>query len=343
MTGPDNCFYDSRYVADITVPDNTQFAPGEPFSKVWRVRNSGTCSWERGTQLVYWSGDRMGGPGAIAVGPTGPGGTVDLRVGLIAPSSPGSHRSTWRLRTSEGRFFGNRIYVQIVVGVTPTPTPTPVTPTPPTVTPTPSPTPSAAPSGCILPTILEFKAVPPTPGSGARFALEWTVDGADRAEIFGTVVDPVRGRFDVWDDQTNYWVLWTKVWGTAADCYAEQAILVDPDSITPAGPGLTDVTVSQRAITISVRDHQSIDGDIIDLYLNGNKILSSYTLTSTAHGVNVKLNSGENEVTVVALNEGASSPNTVEVSISHVVQGDSVQISVGMKTGQSASFKIIAP
>jgi hypothetical protein len=219
--------------------------------------------------------------------------------------------------------------------LTPTPTNTPSTPTN-----TPS---SPTPSGCILPTINEFKAVPPTQGTTARFSLVWEVDGADRAEIFGNVVDPVRGRFDVWDDQTNYWVLWTKVAGTADDCYVEKAIQVDPDAVSPPGQGLTDVTVSQREVTISVRDNASIDGDRIDLYLNGKKILSNYTLTSSQYGVNVILRSGENEVVVVALNEGDSSPNTVEVSVSHVVKGDTVQVSQGLKTGQSATFKIIAP
>ncbi len=221
-----------------------------------------------------------------------------------------------------------------------TPTLTPGT----TLTPTPTNTPSSpTPSGCILPTINEFKAVPPTQGTTARFSLVWEVDGADRAEIFGNVVDPVRGRFDVWDDQTNYWVLWTKVAGTADDCYVEKAIQVDPDAVSPPGQGLTDVTVSQREVTISVRDNASIDGDRIDLYLNGKKILSNYTLTSSQYGVNVILRSGENEVVVVALNEGDSSPNTVEVSVSHVVKGDTVQVAQGLKTGQSASFKIIAP
>jgi hypothetical protein len=59
--------------------------------------------------------------------------------------------------------------------------------------------------------------------------------------------------------------------------------------------------------------------------------------------VSVKLNSGENTVTVVALNEGDSPPNTVEVTVSNVVQGDSVQVSQGLATGQSASFTIFAP
>ena len=240
---------------------------------------------------------------------------------------------------------------------TPEPTLTATLPPSPTLTRTLSPSPTTGPTltpspttaigsptphGCILATIHDFKAVPPQ-GTNARFSLVWEVSGADRVEIFGNVVDPVAGRFDVWDDNTNYWVLWTKVAGTADDCYLEEAIRVDPDAITPAGTGLKDVTVSQQNITISVRDNAAIDGDRVDLFLNGEKILSNYTLTSSAYGVNVKLKSGENQVTVVALNEGDSSPNTVEVSISHVTKGDSVQVSQGLKTGQSASFMVVAP
>ena len=128
VTGPDNCVYDSLFVTDVTVPDDTEFAPGEAFSKVWQVRNSGTCTWESGIQLVYLSDDRMDGPGAVDVPSREPEATVDLRVDLVAPSSPGSHRSTWRLKTSDGRFFGDRVYVRIVVAATPTPSPT-LTPT----------------------------------------------------------------------------------------------------------------------------------------------------------------------------------------------------------------------
>ncbi|MFN3762162.1 MAG: NBR1-Ig-like domain-containing protein, partial [Anaerolineae bacterium] len=39
------CTLNARWVADVTVPDNTAFAPNTPFVKTWRVRNSGTCAW----------------------------------------------------------------------------------------------------------------------------------------------------------------------------------------------------------------------------------------------------------------------------------------------------------
>ncbi len=233
---------------------------------------------------------------------------------------------------------------------TSTPAATSTSPVPPTDTPSPGPTGTIEPTatgasltGCVLPDIVDFHAAPPPQGSTARFTLHYTVQGAGRVEIFGNQLDPNSGTFDVWDDNKNYWVLWAKADGMPDDCFAEKAIQVDPDSITPPGTGLKDVDVDRRDITISVRDHASIDGDRIDLFVNGQKVLSNYTLTSSPYGVPVKLRSGDNEVTVTALNEGSSSPNTVEVSVSNVVRGSSVQVSTGLLTGQSEIFTIRAP
>jgi hypothetical protein len=238
--------------------------------------------------------------------------------------------------------------------IPPTPRPqatrTPAPPVPPTPTnptaPTPTtaaitPTPTRGTSGCVPPVITQFKAIPPPQGSTARFTLYYETQGASRVEIFGNALTPPSGTFDVWDDNTNYWVLWASTGDS--NCYVEEAIEVDPDRITPPGSGLKDVDVDSRNVTISVRDHSAIDGDKIDLYVNGSKVLSNYTLTSSPHGVAVTLNSGDNKVKVTALNEGSSPPNTVEVRVSNVVRGSAVQISTGLSTGQSESFNIRAP
>jgi hypothetical protein len=33
------------FVTDVTIPDDTVLDPGESFTKTWRLKNSGTCSW----------------------------------------------------------------------------------------------------------------------------------------------------------------------------------------------------------------------------------------------------------------------------------------------------------
>ena len=59
--------------------------------------------------------------------------------------------------------------------------------------------------------------------------------------------------------------------------------------------------------------------------------------------ITLNLKRGSNDIVIVALNEGSSSPNTAEVAISHVTEGNSVQVSDGLDTGEKAEFSIRAP
>jgi len=149
VTTEAGCTLNSAFAADVSIPDNTQLAPNTAFVKTWRLRNSGTCPWEAGTQLVYISGDAMGGPASVPVAAVAPGSTTDVSVNLIAPATPGTYRGNWQLQAPDGTRFGSVIYVQIVVPspVTFTPTPVPIT-----ATPTPVPitlTPTPVPGGCV--------------------------------------------------------------------------------------------------------------------------------------------------------------------------------------------------
>jgi hypothetical protein len=114
-TGDVDCTYDATFVTDVTIPDDTRLAPGVEFVKTWRVRNSGTCDWGPGFRFVFVEGEQMGGPAAVDVPPAPAGSTVDISVRLIAPEQPGSYRGRWRMRTSGGRDFGERPFVQIIV------------------------------------------------------------------------------------------------------------------------------------------------------------------------------------------------------------------------------------
>ncbi len=134
------CSLNAAYVADVTIPDNTVVQPGASFTKVWRVRNSGTCNWEPGTQLVFVSGEPMTAIGAVPVPAVAAGSMTDISVDMTAPTTPGTYKSVWQLQSPSGQLFGNRIYVQVVVPAPPTATFTPApptdTPVPPTATPT---------------------------------------------------------------------------------------------------------------------------------------------------------------------------------------------------------------
>ena len=112
-----------RFVDDVTIPDDTVMQPGQPFRKVWRIQNAGSCVWTAGYQLVFTSGDQMGNVYAANLpGVVSPGETVDVSVDLVAPRSYGEFKGNWKLRSPSGNVFGtsnsanDAIWVKIVVG-----------------------------------------------------------------------------------------------------------------------------------------------------------------------------------------------------------------------------------
>jgi hypothetical protein len=101
------CTNKVTFVSDVTVPDNTEFNAGEAFTKTWRVRNDGTCTWGPSSPsingLVHTGGDQMGGPNEVPLaGAVQPGETVDISVNFTAPTTPGSYVSQWMFRVNAG-------------------------------------------------------------------------------------------------------------------------------------------------------------------------------------------------------------------------------------------------
>ena len=103
-----------------------QVAPGAKFTKVWKVLNSGTCTWDSSYKLVFASGDQMGGQPTSIQGTVAPGQTYDIAVDMTAPLYSGSYQGIWQMVNGQGTAFGQRlrVYVQVVTGPTATPAPT---------------------------------------------------------------------------------------------------------------------------------------------------------------------------------------------------------------------------
>ncbi|KAL3695035.1 hypothetical protein R1sor_008686 [Riccia sorocarpa] len=110
---------DARFVCDVSIFDGTQLAPGTPFTKIWRLRNSGTVAWPSSTKLVNIDGDDLGSTTltALEIGEQGlaPEEEIEVSVDCVAPQRPGRYQSTWRLGSPWGRKFGHKIWVQIQV------------------------------------------------------------------------------------------------------------------------------------------------------------------------------------------------------------------------------------
>ena len=95
------------FVKDVTIPDGTKFVAGETFTKTWRLKNRGTCTWTPDYMLVFTNGDPMGSTTAVRLpGNVYPGQTVDVSVTLTAPAKRGHYVGFWMLRNPAGTLFG---------------------------------------------------------------------------------------------------------------------------------------------------------------------------------------------------------------------------------------------
>ena len=64
---------------DVTIPDDTKLAPGQTFTKTWRLQNSGTCTWTTAYSMALFSGEAMGAPASVPMPKSvAPGETVDI-------------------------------------------------------------------------------------------------------------------------------------------------------------------------------------------------------------------------------------------------------------------------
>ena len=108
------------FEGDLTIPDGSILKPGENFTKIWQVRNTGNCTWDDGYALVYVGGSTPNldpvnleftkGSDFIA-----PGESADLDVNLTTPCTPGKYEGHWRMRSDGGFYFGTTLSVYVEV------------------------------------------------------------------------------------------------------------------------------------------------------------------------------------------------------------------------------------
>lgn len=114
----------AQFITDVTIPDGTSFSGGATFTKTWRLKNIGTCTWNSSYALVFDSGSNMGGASSTPLSSTvAPGGSIDVSVNLQAPNADGTYRGFWGITNASGARIpvsggasGRSFYVEIKVG-----------------------------------------------------------------------------------------------------------------------------------------------------------------------------------------------------------------------------------
>jgi hypothetical protein len=100
-----------------------------------------------------------------------------------------------------------------------------------------------------------------------------------------------------------------------------------------------NVFVTNKKVILVIYDAGKVDDDRISLTINGEEILTNYSIDSVKKEIEITLEKGKSVIEVTALNEGTSSPNTVKVEIKDGYKTISTRTS--LKTGEKASLTIL--
>jgi hypothetical protein len=125
-----DCSDSAQYISDDGM-DGTTYAANTPFTKTWRLKNTGSCTWDSSYLVAYISGTTMSQQPGYWIVQQGqmvaPGESVDISVGMTSPVQNGTYQSYWGLKKKDGPLMpiqgganGNSFYVKIKVdnGVT---------------------------------------------------------------------------------------------------------------------------------------------------------------------------------------------------------------------------------
>jgi hypothetical protein len=105
----------SAYFEDTTIPDGTEFTPGESFEKIWTIQNTGFCAWKANYMVRFFNGDSMSGLDTEIGKAVASGRQAKISITLTAPALEGTYTGYWILADEYGTAFGMPFYVQIVV------------------------------------------------------------------------------------------------------------------------------------------------------------------------------------------------------------------------------------
>lgn len=91
-----------------TIPDGTQFYPDKIFTKTWRLKNIGSCTWSLNFSLIWVNGDLLDAKSVVPLTDVEirPGEYVTAAVEMQAPSKPGFYKGNWMIRSDDGVIFG---------------------------------------------------------------------------------------------------------------------------------------------------------------------------------------------------------------------------------------------
>lgn len=110
----------TQFIADVTIPDGTPVPTNTNFTKVWRLKNSGSVPWTNRflARVTEFSDLICHSEKMVPIKNTMPGEEVDIAVEFTSINLPGSCRTDWKMVDEYGvPFFPNKHGLYSIVNV----------------------------------------------------------------------------------------------------------------------------------------------------------------------------------------------------------------------------------
>ena len=92
-----------------SIPDGGTVHINTFFTQTFRLKNTGSCTWDQNYELRFVDGDLLGAAASITMIPVGEvqtWGYAIVDVLMKAPSKPGIYKGFWIIKASNGQLFG---------------------------------------------------------------------------------------------------------------------------------------------------------------------------------------------------------------------------------------------
>lgn len=102
-----------------------------------------------------------------------------------------------------------------------------------------------------------------------------------------------------------------------------------------------ELSVASEKITINIWDHSRKDGDIVSIYLNGEAVVSEYSLEYYKKKVELTLDpSKPNDLFLYAHNLGKYPPNTVSIEITDGITSENIILNSDLKSCEAVVIHV---
>jgi hypothetical protein len=139
---------------------------------------------------------------------------------------------------------------------------------------------------------------------------------------------------------------WLGFTASTSDLYSNQDLIAwsikefepEPEDIAPDSVVVLEkgtLQVKNRKLTISVWDHNTIDGDIVSLKLGPEWILTEYELQAAKYTFQTTLLGFSQDLILYAHNVGMVPPNTVSISVFDGISTQRITLESNMETSES--------